>query len=142
MRPCISVCMPHLPAESFTLTLYLVVAFSFSFFEPHSSADPKYPLRTAPVQPLPHGEGSYQPYSPPHRQPYDDDDQGGGEEEEAYYDGYHSQYYPQQPSQFIYRQSGYYPGNSEDVELRSPGVVRFSQTVVMEDKVRGRADSP
>ncbi|XP_035987117.1 collagen alpha-1(XIV) chain isoform X1 [Fundulus heteroclitus] len=68
----------------------------------------------------------------PHRQPYydDDDDRGGGgeEEQDAYYRGHHSQYYPQQ---FDY---GYYPGNSEDVELRSPGVVRFSQAEVTEEK--------
>ncbi|KAK5606764.1 hypothetical protein CRENBAI_015830 [Crenichthys baileyi] len=95
--------------------------------------DPKYPLHTTPVQPLPHG-GGYQPYNPSLRQLYNpaavayNNDQGGSEEDEdeqdAYHQGYNSQYYPQQPSQFNNGHNGYYPGNSEDVELRSPGVIR------------------
>lgn len=67
--------------------------------------------------------GGYDPYS----QPYNpaavayNDDQGEEEEEEEdpYYRGYPPQYYPHAPRGYP---SG--PTHSEDVELRSPGVVR------------------
>ncbi|KAM9852256.1 collagen alpha-1(XIV) chain [Aulostomus maculatus] len=84
------------------------------------------------VQPLPHT--GYQPYNPA-AVAYNND-QGGVEEEEEeeeedpYYRGY--------PSQLAHRRYGYLssPTHSEDVELRSPGVVRrFSRDVtVMEER--------
>uniref|UniRef100_A0A3B4BEK0 Uncharacterized protein n=1 Tax=Periophthalmus magnuspinnatus TaxID=409849 RepID=A0A3B4BEK0_9GOBI len=92
------------------------------------------------VQQLPHG--GYQPYNQLYNQPYNpavvgyNNDQGEEEEEEEqdpYYRVYPPQYYPQQhraPPQ-AYHSS---PTHSEDVELRSPGVVRrFSRDVGKQD---------
>ncbi|XP_056236384.1 collagen alpha-1(XIV) chain-like isoform X2 [Seriola aureovittata] len=106
------------------------------------------------VQPLPHG--GYQPYNPPYNQLYNpaavayNNDQGGEDEEEEvgeeeqepyYHRGYPPQYYPQQPSQLAHGRHGYRssPTQSEDVELRSPGVARrFSRdVVVMEESEEG-----
>ncbi|XP_023265070.1 collagen alpha-1(XIV) chain-like, partial [Seriola lalandi dorsalis] len=106
------------------------------------------------VQPLPHG--GYQPYNPPYNQLYNpaavayNNDQGGEDEEEEvgeeeqepyYHRSYPPQYYPQQPSQLAHGRHGYRssPTQSEDVELRSPGVARrFSRdVVVMEESEEG-----
>lgn len=99
-----------------------------------------------PVQPLPHG--GYQPYNPPYNQPYDpaavayNNDQGqeeeDDEEQDPYYRGYPPQYYPHQPSQMAH---GYHSNtaHTEDVELRSPGVIRRfpRDVVVMEESEEG-----
>ncbi|KAM6909847.1 collagen alpha-1(XIV) chain-like [Xenentodon cancila] len=101
------------------------------------------------VQPLPHG--GYQPYNPPYRQPYnpaavaynhdqseledeDEEEEEEEEEQDPYYGGYPSQYYPQQPSHTAYNRHGYHPSYSEDVELRSPGVMSrgYSRDVITE----------
>ncbi|KAF3691727.1 Collagen alpha-1(XIV) chain Undulin Precursor [Channa argus] len=92
------------------------------------------------VQPLPHG--GYQAYNPPYNpaaMAYND--QEGAEEEDEqdpyFHHGYPSQHYPQQPSQFAH---GYHssPTHSEDVELRSPGIIRrFSQDVIMDESEDG-----
>lgn len=91
-------------------------------------------IPTPPVQALPHDD--YQAY----REQYDPAavayDRGGDEEEpeeeqDPYYHGY--------PSPLAYGHHGYYPGHSEDVELRSPGVVRrYSRDVIMEESEGGR----
>lgn len=102
-----------------------------------SPTDPNIP--TAPVQPLPHG--GYQPYNQLHN-PAAVAYNGRGEEEEEeeeqeqdpyYHRGYPPQYYSQQPSQ---GRHGYHssPTHSEDMELRSPGIISFSQdALVMEE---------
>ncbi|XP_076016833.1 collagen alpha-1(XIV) chain, partial [Genypterus blacodes] len=104
------------------------------------------------VQPLP--PGGHQSYNPPYNQPYNpaavayNNDQGGeneeeeqdGEEEDPYYRGYPPQYYPQQHDPQAHAHRGYRssPDQSEQVELRSPGVVRrFSRDVAR----RGEGDS-
>nr|XP_019946701.1 PREDICTED: collagen alpha-1(XIV) chain [Paralichthys olivaceus] len=108
------------------------------------------------VQPLPHG--GYQSYNPPYNQQYNpaavayNNDQGGEDEEEEeeegeeeqdpyYHRGYPPQYYPQQPPPSAHDRRGYHssPTHSEDVELRSPGVMRrFSRDiVVMEESKEG-----
>ncbi|XP_023819739.1 collagen alpha-1(XIV) chain [Oryzias latipes] len=77
------------------------------------------------VQPLPHA--GYQAYNPPYRPPYnpaavlhnDNNQQEERPEEQDPY--YHGDPYPQPPSHMA---RGYPPSHSEDVELRSPGVVR------------------
>lgn len=87
---------------------------------------------------MPHG--GYNPYN----QPYNpaavayNNDQGEEEEEEEeqdpYYRGYPPQYYPRHhPAPHGYH-SG--PGHSEDVELRSPGVVqRFPRDVGRQESI-------
>lgn len=89
-------------------------------------------IPTTPVQPLPHG--GYQSY-PPYNQPYNpaavaynndqeaEDEEEGEEEQDPYYRGYPPRYYPQPPSPQAH---GYHssPNNSEDMEVRSPGVSR------------------
>lgn len=92
---------------------------------------------------MPHG--GYQPYNPPYNQPHNpaavayNNDQGDDEEEEEeegeedpYYRGYPPLYYPRQRAPQAHGHHGYRssPAQSEDVELRSPGVVRrFSRDV-------------
>lgn len=99
-----------------------------------------------PVRPLPHG--GYQPYNPP----YDpaavayNNDQGqeeeDEEEEDPYYRGYPPQYYPHHPSQMA---RGYrsHPAHSEDVELRSPGVIgRYPRDVVVMEESEEEEGGP
>ncbi|XP_034031083.1 collagen alpha-1(XIV) chain-like [Thalassophryne amazonica] len=76
------------------------------------------------VQLLPHG-GSYDSYASA-AEAYDNQQgaaEEGEEEQDPYYRGFPPQYHPQQPSHGYhgYRSS---PAHSEDVELRSPGVLR------------------
>lgn len=103
-------------------------------------------IPTTPVQPLPHG--GYQPYNQPYNPAalaYNDqggeeeEDEEGEEEQDPYYRGYPPQYYPQQPSQLArgYRSN---PTDSEDTELRSPGVARRfprAAVIVMEESEEG-----
>lgn len=137
--------MPHVPAELLLEVLYLALAtlhldfhwlwhLALVSFSLTSVVTLNIPSITTPVSPLPHGGvGHFQPYNPPHGQPYNPaavayklHQRGGEEEQDVYYRGYHWQ--------FNYGHHGYHPGNSEDVELRSPGVVRrFSQSVVTEE---------
>ncbi|XP_054636635.1 collagen alpha-1(XIV) chain isoform X3 [Dunckerocampus dactyliophorus] len=99
------------------------------------------------VQPLPHG--GYQPYNQPHSQAYNpavlayNNDQGGQDEEEE--EEEEDPYYRSYPHQHYRQLHG--PSRSEDVELRSPGVIRrFSRNVVvMEESEQGglkRKDAP
>lgn len=70
----------------------------------------------------------------------EEDEEEGEEEQDPYYRGYPPQYYPQRPSTLAHGRHGYRssPTHSEDVELRSPGVVRrFSRDVVIEDSEEG-----
>ncbi|TKS81850.1 Collagen alpha-1(XIV) chain [Collichthys lucidus] len=100
------------------------------------------------VQPLPHG--GYQPYNQPYNpaalayndqggEEEEEEDEEGEEEQDPYYRGYPPQYYPQQPSQLArgYRSN---PTDSEDMELRSPGVARRfprDAVIVMEESEEG-----
>ncbi|XP_047196798.1 Y-box-binding protein 1-like [Hippoglossus stenolepis] len=127
-----------------------MAAPSFKFQPVHAAlpccapqTDPTYSHH--PVQPLP--QGGYQSYNPPYNndQGGEDEEEEEGEEEEEqdpyYHRVYPPQYYPQPPPPSVHDRRGYpsSPAHSEDVELRSPGVVRrFSRdVVVMEESEEG-----
>ncbi|CAB1456571.1 unnamed protein product [Pleuronectes platessa] len=99
------------------------------------------PSNPCSIQPLPHAG-----YNPPYNndQGGEDEEEEGEEDEEQdpyYHRVYPPQYYPQLPPPSGHDPRGYHsgPARSEDVELRSPGVVRrFSRdVVVMEESKEG-----